>query len=124
MIRRPPRSTLFPYTTLFRSVLMVIAPLAVLQQRQHSSERGCGHQHISEYRQQRDAPGSGHGFAVHRRWFWSRLHRAEWRDLFSDPRGPHPGGGGGDIGRGAGRGRGESSGGAAEFKKKKKKKHE
>src|SRR3712207_8151882 len=26
MIRRPPRSTLFPYTTLFRSVLMV-APL-------------------------------------------------------------------------------------------------
>src|SRR3712207_7232780 len=27
MIRRPPRSTLFPYTTLFRSVL-VVAPLA------------------------------------------------------------------------------------------------
>src|SRR5258708_24065117 len=26
MIRRPPRSTLFPYTTLFRSVRMVIAP--------------------------------------------------------------------------------------------------
>src|SRR2546430_16084785 len=25
MIRRPPRSTLFPYTTLFRSVLMAIA---------------------------------------------------------------------------------------------------
>src|SRR5258707_10878081 len=24
MIRRPPRSTLFPYTTLFRSVLMVL----------------------------------------------------------------------------------------------------
>src|SRR2546425_12969708 len=26
MIRRPPRSTLFPYTTLFRSLLVVIAP--------------------------------------------------------------------------------------------------
>src|SRR5690349_22162951 len=25
MIRRPPRSTLFPYTTLFRSVLLVLA---------------------------------------------------------------------------------------------------
>src|SRR5688572_32763147 len=28
MIRRPPRSTLFPYTTLFRSVVLVIALLA------------------------------------------------------------------------------------------------
>src|SRR2546427_10164203 len=26
MIRRPPRSTLFPYTTLFRSDVLVIAP--------------------------------------------------------------------------------------------------
>src|SRR2546425_1493009 len=26
MIRRPPRSTLFPYTTLFRSVLPTVAP--------------------------------------------------------------------------------------------------
>src|SRR3712207_8562715 len=30
MIRRPPRSTLFPYTTLFRSVLGALAWLAVL----------------------------------------------------------------------------------------------
>src|SRR5256885_9194510 len=28
MIRRPPRSTLFPYTTLFRSTLRFLAPLA------------------------------------------------------------------------------------------------
>src|SRR5258707_5123376 len=28
MIRRPPRSTLFPYTTLFRSVLFVASALA------------------------------------------------------------------------------------------------
>src|SRR2546425_7299651 len=30
MIRRPPRSTLFPYTTLFRSVLLAIAVMVVL----------------------------------------------------------------------------------------------
>src|SRR2546422_2797105 len=30
MIRRPPRSTLFPYTTLFRSVLGQITPFWVL----------------------------------------------------------------------------------------------
>src|SRR2546426_8189508 len=29
MIRRPPRSTLFPYTTLFRSVGAFVAPLIV-----------------------------------------------------------------------------------------------
>src|SRR5258707_11653338 len=28
MIRRPPRSTLFPYTTLFRSILAAVSPLA------------------------------------------------------------------------------------------------
>src|SRR3712207_8592686 len=31
MIRRPPRSTLFPYTTLFRSNVAIIDPLAVGQ---------------------------------------------------------------------------------------------
>src|SRR3712207_7620539 len=30
MIRRPPRSTLFPYTTLFRSLLSSCAPNAIL----------------------------------------------------------------------------------------------
>src|SRR5256885_13035496 len=50
MIRRPPRSTLFPYTTLFRSVVtpgmrahdhrVVLAPVKPLQQRseEHTSE--------------------------------------------------------------------------------------
>src|SRR5687767_15438254 len=33
MIRRPPRSTLFPYTTLFRSLLTATAAYAVLQSR-------------------------------------------------------------------------------------------
>src|SRR3712207_8497992 len=30
MIRRPPRSTLFPYTTLFRSLFLVLAALVLL----------------------------------------------------------------------------------------------
>src|SRR5256885_3982056 len=30
MIRRPPRSTLFPYTTLFRSLLIGVAAVAVI----------------------------------------------------------------------------------------------
>ena len=34
MIRRPPRSTLFPYTTLFRSLIaLVLAQLELVQQR-------------------------------------------------------------------------------------------
>src|SRR3989442_6445122 len=36
MIRRPPRSTLFPYTTLFRSRHRVLVPLdAIAEPRQH-----------------------------------------------------------------------------------------
>src|SRR5256885_11926661 len=31
MIRRPPRSTLFPYTTLFRSVIGILAALVIVQ---------------------------------------------------------------------------------------------
>src|SRR5256885_13176242 len=30
MIRRPPRSTLFPYTTLFRSLALALSPIALL----------------------------------------------------------------------------------------------
>src|SRR5258707_9796519 len=39
MIRRPPRSTLFPYTTLFRSV-PVAAPGKKLNRRGHGDHRG------------------------------------------------------------------------------------
>src|SRR5258708_35614546 len=54
MIRRPPRSTLFPYTTLFRSEvrdehtvdgvaeLIVLARVAHLDQELHPSLRGVG----------------------------------------------------------------------------------
>src|SRR2546430_6119198 len=47
MIRRPPRSTLFPYTTLFRSLLEHVAP--VLEAVEHV-ERGARRreQHRSE----------------------------------------------------------------------------
>src|SRR2546427_4377679 len=42
MIRRPPRSTLFPYTTLFRSQV-VHRPKPLLPSRAHSDlRRGCG----------------------------------------------------------------------------------
>src|SRR3712207_7419131 len=34
MIRRPPRSTLFPYTTLFRSRLRPLGPLRAAQRRE------------------------------------------------------------------------------------------
>src|SRR5256885_17109921 len=33
MIRRPPRSTLFPYTTLFRSLMMFVLRMAVRETR-------------------------------------------------------------------------------------------
>src|SRR5260370_13079159 len=42
MIRRPPRSTLFPYTTLFRSVLHAL-----------DGRRRRNHQHIGHAQQQR-----------------------------------------------------------------------
>src|SRR3712207_8466480 len=40
MIRRPPRSTLFPYTTLFRSEVDVVQPVVVLG---HGVEDRRGH---------------------------------------------------------------------------------
>src|SRR5258708_24893891 len=36
MIRRPPRSTLFPYTTLFRSGNVVVSRRALLEEEQHA----------------------------------------------------------------------------------------
>src|SRR3712207_7687523 len=46
MIRRPPRSTLFPYTTLFRSVVRVVRP------------RGGGDdEHEGDYGEQRAVQG-------------------------------------------------------------------
>src|SRR2546426_5983886 len=46
MIRRPPRSTLFPYTTLFRS----FRELAVVDA---CSEQGVAHRHVREQQRRR-----------------------------------------------------------------------
>src|SRR5690348_18061895 len=40
MIRRPPRSTLFPYTTLFRSLAFVLQQRAQIRARRHD-QRGA-----------------------------------------------------------------------------------
>src|SRR5258708_24712333 len=53
MIRRPPRSTLFPYTTLFRSQhgIAVLASLALLDPDQHARAdpgRARSEEHTSE----------------------------------------------------------------------------
>src|SRR3712207_8220236 len=51
MIRRPPRSTLFPYTTLFRSVILleVLAePLEARGQRRRGVHRERSEEHTSE----------------------------------------------------------------------------
>src|SRR5260370_26499276 len=45
MIRRPPRSTLFPYTTLFRSLFK---RLAVLAPRTRTAARACKRKNRSE----------------------------------------------------------------------------
>src|SRR6266496_6637139 len=42
MIRRPPRSTLFPYTTLFRSPPAVGGPAAALRDPRAVPAGGCG----------------------------------------------------------------------------------
>src|SRR2546430_12530347 len=65
MIRRPPRSTLFPYTTLFRSRVAVGAEQrlgevgGVLERATQRHFRGHGEQHHHEQRVPRE-PGPGH----------------------------------------------------------------
>src|SRR2546422_5949974 len=53
MIRRPPRSTLFPYTTLFRSVVVVVISGSVL-----STNSGGVVRQTSKYRSARAAGDS------------------------------------------------------------------
>src|SRR2546430_11152493 len=47
MIRRPPRSTLFPYTTLFRSQLVLAAE--ALECREQSPDRGQAAQRLRQH---------------------------------------------------------------------------
>src|SRR5260370_28460826 len=54
MIRRPPRSTLFPYTTLFRSAVRIIisrvsnGPLLLLRESEACMMRSRSEEHTSE----------------------------------------------------------------------------
>src|SRR5438874_5479562 len=57
MIRRPPRSTLFPYTTLFRSVEDLVGNVlaaAVREQRRHQQLPPRSEEHTSELQSRRD----------------------------------------------------------------------
>src|SRR2546422_2983366 len=45
MIRRPPRSTLFPYTTLFRSLGFRVSVLRVLRDRADAGDPPAAHRH-------------------------------------------------------------------------------
>src|SRR2546422_2673457 len=67
MIRRPPRSTLFPYTTLFRSVSFAHVELTEHRHQgtavfHHLGKRALGHAqrlHGTQLTDQVDAPGAG-----------------------------------------------------------------
>src|ERR1035438_3351269 len=48
MIRRPPRSTLFPYTTLFRSIQSDVAPRLLLQHSVPGARHPRSEEHTSE----------------------------------------------------------------------------
>src|SRR5690349_24220879 len=63
MIRRPPRSTLFPYTTLFRSSVMRFGEYRVVEDQEHAREKcrdrrkrkfGRSEEHTSELQSRRD----------------------------------------------------------------------
>src|SRR5258706_16149829 len=58
MIRRPPRSTLFPYTTLFRSVILRGRPAGQEIADQRPSRRGAGFhvRRVAIVGQRREAP--------------------------------------------------------------------
>src|SRR3712207_7417828 len=54
MIRRPPRSTLFPYTTLFRSELAEVRLAGELERRQRSRRcRRRGHRTLARHQRRR-----------------------------------------------------------------------
>src|SRR5215208_7887357 len=55
MIRRPPRSTLFPYTTLFRSVRVELVPWQSLQRSEYKSRlvEHRSEEHTSELQSRR-----------------------------------------------------------------------
>src|SRR2546429_8079171 len=100
MIRRPPRSTLFPYTTLFRSDRKFkgyLDEISLYNRALTSNEVAAAYM----------AGAAG---------------KCKAPVFSSQPQ--NQGGIAGEVGRGAGRGRGEISGGGVLLKKKKKRKTE
>src|SRR5256885_10793954 len=57
MIRRPPRSTLFPYTTLFRSIVNQTVPKALTALGYQQEQTEAIIEYISEHGHVIDAPG-------------------------------------------------------------------
>src|SRR2546427_11666593 len=91
MIRRPPRSTLFPYTTLFRSLrsLLPVFPsheLPVGKQPAHFHEPGANTLSrkrqstctlVSHAERSRARPGGAAAVELRRRWTRSEEHTSE-----------------------------------------------
>src|SRR3712207_7282532 len=61
MIRRPPRSTLFPYTTLFRSEQRVEALARPVVRGEHDLEQRAARALAKRVERRRDGPGHAHG---------------------------------------------------------------
>src|SRR3712207_6934586 len=59
MIRRPPRSTLFPYTTLFRSYLQVLTQARKMGKETISSQELSEYTHVNSTQIRRDLSGFG-----------------------------------------------------------------
>src|SRR5258708_20995379 len=72
MIRRPPRSTLFPYTTLFRSALVALT-VPASRGRLRRQNPSCSA--IPDFRRYRN-PGLKSGIAL-QLGFWRRKRRSE-----------------------------------------------
>src|SRR3989475_13181150 len=98
MIRRPPRSTLFPYTTLFRSLLTPAGALASVR-----LDREARRDHDAETRAAAEVGGDIGGAHV----------RGAVRRRDHEPASAGLG-----VGRASWRGRGEISGGGGALKKK------
>src|SRR5258705_9274182 len=78
MIRRPPRSTLFPYTTLFRSIVHGIAQLA--HGRRHDADDGAKNGEHHQQLDQRETLGALQDSSLARR-NRSEEHTSELQSL-------------------------------------------
>src|SRR5687767_15390270 len=76
MIRRPPRSTLFPYTTLFRSAVQLFRALHVELLRHHEALADVV-VHADEVEAEAGVAGDGPGGVAREDVDLARLHRGE-----------------------------------------------